>query len=218
MRPHLSISNFLFVLLILYVGLVILLSRVALNFTPEQVVWLSSHLAGQGKPYDQTITLSGKIKLSTLSGSYQYKVFMQPAKQVEADLAFFDIRLAEQTLSYPDNLDFPSEDKPRHIVIRLVDEPQPWYSLYDEAKDMEIGSLNTTANGGIVEVSIYVNPQYLTSGTQLTSQFVNQFALYGLYALTHAWPSDSAQMMSHVNEQIVNYYGHGQHEPTFYVK
>lgn len=218
MRPHLSISNFLFVLLILFVGLVILLSRVALNLTPEQVAWLSSHLAGQSKPYDQTVTLSGKIKLSTLSESSQRKMLIQPTKQAEADLAFFDIHLAEQTLSYPDNLDFPSEDKPRHIVIRLVDEPQPWYSLYDETKDMEIGSLNAVVNEGSMELSIYVNPQHLSSEPQLTSQFVNQFALYGLYALTHAWPSDSAQMMSHVNEQIVNYYGHGQHEPTFYVK
>lgn len=218
MRPHLSISNYLFVLLILFVGLVILLSRVALNLTPEQVAWLSSNLFGQSKSYDQTITLSGKIKLSTLSESSQRKMLIQPAKQAETDLALFDIHLAEQTLSYPDNLDFPSEDKPRHIVIRLVDDPQPWYSLYDEAKDMEIGSLNATANGGIVEVSIYLNPQFFMSETPIASQFVNQFALYALYALTHAWPSDSAQMMSHVNEQIVNYYGHGQHEPTFYVK
>src|SRR5690606_37491446 len=116
----------------------------ALNLTPEQVAWLSSNLFGQSKSYDQTVTLSGKLKLSTVSGSDQRKMLMRSAKQAEADLAFFDIHLAEQTLSYPDNLDFPSEDKPRHIVIRLVSEPQPWYTLYDKTKDMEIGSLNAT--------------------------------------------------------------------------
>lgn len=218
MRPHLSISNYLFVLLILFVGLVILLSRVALNLTPEQVAWLSSNLLGQGKSYDHTVTLSGKFKFSTVSGSDQHKLLIRSAKQAEADLAFFNIYLAEQNLSYPDNLDFPSEDKPRHIVIRLASEPQPWYSLYDKAKDMEIGSLNATANGGIVEVSIYLNPQFLTSNNQLSSQFVNQFALYALYALTHGWPPDSAQMISQINGQIVDYYGHQQHSPTFYVE
>lgn len=218
MRLHLSISNFLFVLLILFVGLVILLSRVALNLPPEQVDRLSSLLLGQGKSYNQSVTLSGKFKLSTLSGSYQHKMLIQSAKQAEADLAFFDIHLAEQALSYPDNLDFPSEHKPRHIVIRLVDDPQPWYSLYDETKDIEIGSLDVLANAQQVEILVYLSPQHLSGQQRLTSQLVNQFALYGLYALTHGWPTDPVQMMSHVNEQIVNYYGHGQHEPTFYVK
>lgn len=218
MRPHLSISNILFVLLILFVGLVILLSRVAPNLTPEQVAWLSSNLLGQGKPYDHSVTLSGKFKLSTLSGSYQHKISMQPAKQVEADLAFFDIHLAEQTISYPASLDFPSVNKPRHIVIRLASEPQPWYSLYDKAKDMEIGSVNATDNGRIVEVSIYLNPHFLTSDNQRASIYVNRFALYGLYALTHGWPSDSAQMIAQINGQIGEYYGHQQHTPTFYVE
>lgn len=220
MRVHVDKTNLLTVALISFVLGTFVLSYLSRTLSPDQVTALLARLPGQAtvEEFDHTVKLPSGYELSTKSNSDQFVILTKEGKEVETDLAALDISFATQAFRYPDNLDFPSEDRPHHIVLRLVDEPQPWYSLYDESKKIEIGSLNVTTNAERVELSVYLNPRYLASREHLVSQYVSQFALYGLYALTHAWPSDSVQMMSHVNEQIVNYYGHGQHGPTFYVK
>lgn len=217
MRVHVDKTNLLTVALISFVLGTFVLSYLSRTLSPDQVTALLARLPGQAtvEEFDHTVKLPNGYKLSTKSNSEQFVLLTKKGEEVETDLAALDISFATQSFRYPNNLDFPSEDKPRHIVIRLVDEPQPWHSLFNPDTNSEIGSLNVVADTDSVEVSIFLAPQ---DSLELSSQLANKFTLYALYALTHAWPSDSAQMMSHVNEQIVNYYGHGQHEPTFYVK
>lgn len=220
MRVNINKSRILIALLITLLLATFVLSYFSRSLSPEQIDALFANVPGQraNREFDHTVKLPSGYQLSTKSNSDRFVLFTKAGKEVETDLAAFDIFLDSQAFHYPDNLDFPAEDKPRHIVIRLASEPQPWYTLYDKERAMEIGSLNAVASEGIIELSIYLNPQFFTSDNQLASQFMNQFALYALYALTHAWPPDSAQMISHVNGQIVKYYGHQGHEPTFYVE
>lgn len=217
MRLHVDKISLLVVAFVILIGAISVLSYLSRTLSPSQISALLAYLPGQTtlKEFDHTVKLPSGFSLSTKSNSDRFALLTKKGEEVETDLAAFDISLSTQTFRYPDNLDFPSEDKPRHIVIRLVDDPQPWYSLFDEAADSEIGSVNVVVNADSVEVSIYLAPQ---DSRELSSQLANKFTLYALYALTHGWPKDPAQMISQINQQIVDYYGHKQHTPTFYVK
>lgn len=214
-RYQLNHFGFQIFLLILFVGLVITLGRVIINLTPEQVTWLSARLPGGDNSYDHTITLPGKYELSTQSNSSQFQLQSQSAKKVAADLAGFDIFLSEQPFRTPDNLDFPAEDKPSHLIINLVDEPQRYFALYDEASDTDLGSLDVVKRYDQIELNIHLP---VRESPEIVSWHVTKLILYGLYALTHNWPDNEVAMISQINEQFVAYYGHEENPPTFYVE
>lgn len=205
---------FLF-LLVLFTAFIILLTRSAVNLTPQQFDWLSEHLPGVDNTFNQTITLPGKFKISTQGSIGQFKLRSRSAQKVEAALAAFDISLSGQPFSTPDKLDFPTENKPRHIVINVVSEPQIYFVLYDEAAKAELGSLSVARQSDKIELNIHLPAQ---SSPETTSWQVTKLVLYGLYALTHGWPSDETSMISQINTQFVEYYGQQEHSPTFYVK
>lgn len=205
---------FLF-LLVLFTAFIILLTRSAVNLTPQQFDWLSEHLPGLDNTFNQTIMLPGKFKISTQGSIGQFSLRSQSAQKVEANLAAFDISLSGQPFSTPDKLDFPPENKPRHIVISVVSEPQLYFVLYDESAKAELGSLSVARQSDKIELNIHLSAQ---SSPEITSWQVTKLVLYGLYALTHDWPSDEAPMISQINTQFVEYYGQQEHSPTFYVK
>lgn len=214
-RLHIDNFGFLLLLLVLFAAFIILLTRSAVNLTPQQFDWLSERLHGLDNTFNQTITLPGKFKISTQGSIGQFSLRSQSAKKVKYDLDAFDISLSNQPFRTPDNLDFPTENKPRHIVINVVSEPQLYFVLYDESAKAELGSLSVARQSDKIELNIHLPAQ---SSPEITSWQITKLVLYGLYALTHDWPSDEASMISQINTQFVEYYGQQEHPPTFYVK
>jgi hypothetical protein len=162
---------------------------------------------------DESIRLSGDIRLSTSSEFTNVSLRTREASIVEADLAAMDIDLDKQQWAYPPGVEVPNK-KPRQIIIRLVNESQPWYGFYDSQSEQEIGSVGIVTGDQRVEILIYV----ASINSPSSAQWVLKLPLYALYALTHNWPTDPSKMIMQTNQRIAQYYGQGQREKTFYVE